>query len=268
MNRYRGRPILRRTMLGLIKANWISLLLLAYGLFITMRLIRVQTDSVTASREMKRAMDEKSSTMSKLLDSKSQAKLLGGLGLDYAKGKKCPYKWNGGSPGDEIKGSCWCGLDSYCMCTPSLAIDAILEVPGSVAKPGANDNDPYIVVVRRRDPPKNIHAIPGGFVNVGESLEQAVIREVKEETNLNLKVDSLEEYKVYSDPWRDSRRHTVSVVYRAIVTDLSTLQKGDDAKGVDLMRLYDLFSPSMNLAFDHAQIFQEYTKKFHSHLIP
>ena len=83
MNRYRGRPILRRTMLGLIKANWISLLLLAYGLAITMRLIRVQTDSVTASREMKSAMDEKSSTMSKLLDSKSREKLLGGLGLDY-----------------------------------------------------------------------------------------------------------------------------------------------------------------------------------------
>jgi hypothetical protein len=40
----------------------------------------------------------------------------------------CPYKWNGGSPTSILEGSCWCGKDKYCMCTPSLAIDAIIEV--------------------------------------------------------------------------------------------------------------------------------------------
>ena len=268
MNKYRGRPILRRTMLAKLKSNWISLLLLAYGLIITLRLVQIQIDNDAEAKKMERVMEEKTASMAKLLDSKSREKLMGGLGLEYSKGKKCPYKWNGGSPGGEIKGSCWCGLDSYCMCTPSLAIDAILEVPGSVAKPGKNDNDPYILVVRRRDPPKDKYAIPGGFVNVGESLEYAVMREVKEETNIELRMESLEEYKVYSDPWRDSRRHTVSVVYRTVVKDISNLKKGDDAKGIELIRLLDLFNPEMSLAFDHAQIFHEYTKKFHPHLIP
>ena len=123
---------------------------------------------------------------------------------------------------------------------------------------------PYVVVVRRRDPPKGTHAIPGGFVDVGESVEAATIREVKEETNLN--VARLEQFHVYSDPSRDKRRHTVSVVFRCVVNDIRPMHKGDDAKGVELIKLTDLLKPEINLAFDHAMIFREYAKKLHPSL--
>lgn len=72
--------------------------------------------------------------------------------------------WHGGSPSHD--GSCWCGWDKYCLCTPSLAIDAIIEV-----QPSATVSDVSVVLVLRKDPPKDIFAIIGGFVDVGESVE-------------------------------------------------------------------------------------------------
>ena len=81
---------------------------------------------------------------------------------------KCPYTWHGGSPGFP-GGSCWCGKDGYCMCTPSLAIDALIEVIDT-------NNQPAVVLVKRGVPPYH-HAIPGGFVDVGESVEDATRRE-------------------------------------------------------------------------------------------
>lgn len=115
----------------------------------------------------------------------------------------CPYKWNGGSP--HFQGSCWCGWDGYCMCTPSLAIDAIIEV-----QPSSPSEDIRILLVHRRDPPRDLFAIPGGFVDIGETVEAATIREVREETNLV--ISSLEQFRVYSDPLRDKRRHTVRMI--------------------------------------------------------
>ena len=64
----------------------------------------------------------------------------------------CPYKWNGGSPTSLLEGSCWCGKDKYCMCTPSLAIDAIIEVP--------SNDDISVLLVHRGAPPEGF-AIPG-----------------------------------------------------------------------------------------------------------
>lgn len=123
----------------------------------------------------------------------------------------CPYKeFHGGTPQDKIPGSCWCGKDGYCMCTPSLAIDAIIEVP--------KEPFPMLVLVKRGVPPKG-YAITGGFVDVGESIEDATIREVKEETNLD--IQSMEQFHVYSNPKRDLRRHTVSAVFACKVTDTS-----------------------------------------------
>ena len=72
-----------------------------------------------------------------------------------------------------------------------------------------------VILVSRRDPPIK-HAIPGGFVDVGETIEVATVREVMEETNLDL--TSLEQFHVYSDPARDTRRHTVSVVFRCVAS--------------------------------------------------
>ena len=97
------------------------------------------------------------------------------------------------------------------MCTPSLAIDAVIEVRDTDDLNGVNSN-PKIVLVRRRDPPRDLYATPGGFVDIGESVEAAARREVKEETNLD--VISMDQLAVYSDPNRDQRRHTVrSLIY-------------------------------------------------------
>ena len=93
------------------------------------------------------------------------------------------------------------------MCTPSLAIDAVIEVSETDDLNSVNNN-PKIVLVRRRDPPRDLYATPGGFVEIGETVEAAARREVKEETHLD--VVHMEQLAVYSDPNRDKRRHTVS----------------------------------------------------------
>ena len=169
----------------------------------------------------------------------------------------CPYKWNGGSPTSLLEGSCWCGKDKYCMCTPSLAIDAIIEV--------TNSDEISVLLVHRGVPPEG-YAIPGGFVDIGESVEEATIREVHEETNISLELKDIEQFKIYSDPKRDKRRHTVSAVFRCRANDISSLKSGDDARSLKVKPLRDVLKLK-NLAFDHKHIFEEYTKKFHPHLL-
>lgn len=170
----------------------------------------------------------------------------------------CPYVWHGGSP--THKGSCWCGAeDHYCMCTPSLAIDAIIEYHSSADTMDTTCEHCSIVLVFRKDPPREFFAIPGGFVNIGETVEQAAEREVHEETNLS--VHRLEQFKMFSDPARDSRRHTASMVFRCIVRTIDGLKSGDDAKAVKLVPLKEVLQ--LPLAFDHRTILYEYIEKFH-----
>lgn len=252
-----------------LRESKFTVFLLAWSLFATVLCIKLYYD--TESCLSSQTSDVKSTTMSSLLrngGNSHDVKTTGLLGYEYENGKKCPYKWHGGAPDDSIfRGSCWCGVDSYCMCTPSLAIDAIIEVPASKythpsAKPNPS-NIPYIVLVRRRDPPRDVHAIPGGFVNVGESAETATKREVKEETNLD--IASLEQFKLYSEPTRDKRRHTVSAVFRCIVHQVSShLHKGDDAKGIDVVRLDEI--KDLDLAFDHKRVLRDFIADFHSGL--
>lgn len=175
------------------------------------------------------------------------------IGTFFYPNGRCPYKWHGGNP--LFKGSCWCGFDQYCLCTPSLAIDAIIEV---YDESGREENI-NIVLVHRRDPPKDLFAIPGGFVDVGETVEDATIREVKEETNLDLL--NLEQFRVFSDPKRDKRRHTVSSVFRCRAKNVLDLRKGDDAKSVVVVPLRDILA--LNLAFDHREILAEYIQRYH-----
>ena len=167
--------------------------------------------------------------------------------------EKCPYIWHGGSPSQSHRGSCWCGDDSYCMCTPSLAIDAIIELPS------IGDKGTQIVLIQRSDRSEPTYAIPGGFVDVGETVEEAAAREVKEETHLDL--DSYEQFRVYSDPKRDSRRHTVSAVFRCIANDFTNIRRGDDAKSVVIIPLKDALK--LNLAFDHKTIIQDFIARYH-----
>jgi len=126
--------------------------------------------------------------------------------------------------------------------TPALTTDIIIEL---IDRP-----DVPVVLIRRKNPPLG-WALPGGFVDVGESVERAAIREAKEETALTVTLKQM--LGCYSDPKRDPRGHTVSVVYIAEASGEPQAQ--DDAIGVAVFNPEALPSP---LAFDHARILQDY----------
>jgi len=107
-----------------------------------------------------------------------------------------------------------------------------------------------VVLVRRKYPPPG-WAIPGGFVEAGETVETAAVREALEETGLRVTLTAL--LGVYSDPARDPRHHTISIVY--IGRAEGAPQGGDDAAEARLFGEGDLPSP---LAFDHAKILSDY----------
>lgn len=151
---------------------------------------------------------------------------------------------------DSTGGSCLCSPDQYCLCTPSLAIDVIIEVDGGSS----------IVLVKRQDNGK--YATIGGFVDIGEPVEKTVARELKEETGLTLIENSLSIFGIFSDPRRDQRRHTVSAVYIARVKSLEGLRAGDDAKQA-LVIPTNHHLLSLDFAFDHRVIIADYLSKKH-----
>jgi ADP-ribose pyrophosphatase YjhB (NUDIX family) len=107
-----------------------------------------------------------------------------------------------------------------------------------------------VVLIKRKNPPSG-WAIPGGFVDYGESLEEAARREAKEETNLDVKL--IGQFHTYSDPARDPRHHTISTVYLA--KGKGRLQAGDDALEIAVFTEADL--PD-EMAFDHRAILHDY----------
>lgn len=121
--------------------------------------------------------------------------------------------------------------------TPALTTDCVVF-----------DQRGHVVLIRRKnDPFKGSYALPGGFVDVGERVEDGCRRELKEETGLE--VGALHLLGVYSDPGRDPRGHTCSVAYLARVGRAEP-QAGDDATSVEWVADWR----SESLAFDHAQI--------------
>jgi 8-oxo-dGTP diphosphatase len=122
---------------------------------------------------------------------------------------------------------------------PRIAVDLIIEMEGD-----------RIVLIRRRNPPHG-WALPGGFLEYGESLEAAAVREAKEETGLD--VELVRQLHTYSDPARDPRGHTVSTVF--IARARGTPRAGDDAGDVLVVSLSQLPSP---LVFDHEKILADY----------
>jgi ADP-ribose pyrophosphatase YjhB (NUDIX family) len=124
---------------------------------------------------------------------------------------------------------------------PIPTVDIIIRVGGG------------IVLIRRKNPPLG-WAIPGGFIDYGETAEHAAAREAKEETTLD--VDELKLLGVYSDPARDPRMHTMSVVFTARAT--GTPCADDDAGDIGVFTRETLPSP---LAFDHAKILEDYFKE-------
>jgi 8-oxo-dGTP diphosphatase len=125
--------------------------------------------------------------------------------------------------------------------TPALTVDLVIEL---VDRPGRP-----VVLIERRNPPAG-YALPGGFVDVGETVEEAARREAREETGLTVDLRSL--LGVYSDPARDPRGHTVSVVY--VAEARGTPVAGDDAARI-LVASPDALPP---LAFDHDRILADY----------
>lgn len=122
---------------------------------------------------------------------------------------------------------------------PTPTVDIIIEIGQSV------------VIIERGGPPFG-YALPGGFIDEGECVEAAAIREAKEETNLDIELKEL--LYVYSNPKRDPRQHTMSVVFLA--TASSTPVAGDDAKNVELCPVDELLN--REYAFDHKEILEDY----------
>jgi len=110
-----------------------------------------------------------------------------------------------------------------------------------------------VAVLRRNEPFRGMPALPGGFVELGESTEVAVVREVREETGLDTRVERL--VGVYSDPARDPRGHTVAVAY-SLETLGGELRAGSDAEDVVLLDP-EVLPP---MAFDHATIVADWRR--------
>jgi len=124
---------------------------------------------------------------------------------------------------------------------PLPTVDIIIEIGGR------------IVLVKRKNPPHG-WALPGGFIDYGESAERAARREAREETGLT--ITGLRQFHCYSAPDRDPRHHTISVVFVAQAT--GEPEPRDDAADIDL------FSPENipdRLAFDHRLILSDYLAK-------
>ena len=134
-----------------------------------------------------------------------------------------------------------CGQPVVYYRNPVPTVDALIHIPGR-----------GVVFVKRLNEPFG-WALPGGFVDYGEPAEKAAIREAKEETGLTVELTGL--LGVYSDPARDPRQHTMSVVYIAQALDPDELAAGDDAKEVDVFPIGQWPSP---LCFDHERIVNDY----------
>jgi ADP-ribose pyrophosphatase YjhB (NUDIX family) len=146
-----------------------------------------------------------------------------------------------------------CGKPVKQYRNPFPTVDIIIEMASGSDEPLARTENNSIVLIKRKNTPYG-WAIPGGFVDYGESLESAAVREALEETSLE--VELLYQLGAYSDPARDPRHHTISVVFVARAT--GEPEAADDAKDIGVFTRSSL--PD-NMAFDHAKIIQDYFKK-------
>jgi ADP-ribose pyrophosphatase YjhB (NUDIX family) len=125
---------------------------------------------------------------------------------------------------------------------PIPTVDIIIEIESK-----------GIILIKRKNPPYG-WAIPGGFVDYGESLEKAAVREAKEETNLDVKL--IKQFHTYSDPKRDRRHHSISTVY--IAKGKGIPKAKDDALEIGIFNESTL---PEEIAFDHRAILKDYLKR-------
>lgn len=131
-----------------------------------------------------------------------------------------------------------CGRIEEVWRNPVPTVDIVIELEGG------------IVLIRRKNPPPG-WALPGGFVDYGESLEEAAVREAREETGLDVAL--LRQLHTYSRPDRDPRHHTITTVFVARAS--GSPRAGDDAGEIGVFTRDTLPSP---LAFDHGEILTDY----------
>ncbi|MEW6388362.1 MAG: NUDIX hydrolase [Thermodesulfobacteriota bacterium] len=140
----------------------------------------------------------------------------------------------------KVKETCpQCGYVCQRHRNPVPTVDIIIEY-----------RDQGLVLIERAKPPYG-WALPGGFVEYGETLEEAALREAQEETGLT--VTLLGQFHCYSDPRRDHRQHTITTVFVALGS--GTPAAGDDARG---LKVFPPESLPPELAFDHARILADY----------
>ena len=119
-----------------------------------------------------------------------------------------------------------------------------------------DDDSNFILIKRLNEPYKDCWALPGGFVEYGESVETAAVREAKEETSIDVELIDL--VNVYSEPDRDPRGHTVTVAYTA-KGDFNAKKADSDAKDIGIFSQDDL--GQLEIAFDHRKIITDCIKK-------
>lgn len=127
---------------------------------------------------------------------------------------------------------------------PVPTVDIIIELVDEPHRP--------IILIERKNPPLG-WALPGGFVDYGESMEVAARREALEEVRLTIEL--VEQFQVYSDPKRDPRQHTISLVF--IATASGKPRAADDAKSVGVFHLWEI---PESLCFDHDRILKDYRR--------
>lgn len=125
-----------------------------------------------------------------------------------------------------------------------MAVDAVLV-----------DRGKLLVVLRRHEPFRGQPALPGGFVELGETVADAVRREVREETGLELDLGRL--IGVYSDPDRDPRGHTISIAYEVARRSAAAPRAGSDAADIAWLDIDEM----PRLAFDHSTILADYLRR-------
>ncbi len=126
---------------------------------------------------------------------------------------------------------------------PMITVDGVLMIDGQL-----------VLIRRGRDPFKGLLALPGGFVDYGERVEEAILRELREETGMEGRI--IDVIGIYSAPERDPRGHTISIVFH-LAPSGGSLKAGDDA---DAVGLYDP-SELPDLAFDHGSILSEFLSR-------
>jgi 8-oxo-dGTP diphosphatase len=129
---------------------------------------------------------------------------------------------------------------------PAPTVDLIIEIEDAQGRPG-------IVLIHRKNPPFG-WALPGGFVNYGESCEDAAVREAYEETSLRVRL--VEQLHTYSAPGRDPRKHTITTAFIAKAKGVP--QGRDDAREAAIFSRREIPKP---LAFDHELILSDYFKR-------